>query len=263
MKYQRFLASAIAALAATALACSDAAAPPTSPSDSTGSFAEAAADGSKLKVTAPGPVTPVDGVEVQDETPELILDNSTATFGEGVGLSYIFEVLDLGSNLLYQSGPVAGGDGRTAHEIGLALESDRSYVWRAYAVHHGERGPVSRSSQFRVFNPYGRSCAPLRNELAIVQCRRGQYGFMNEAQRVEFLKRIAHDLNSASAEYAPYGVLLKSGGHNCYGYSCDIICSNTGGVHRQWDVLSDENDDQTPGWRRLGRVAPRGCLIIP
>lgn len=262
MKYQRFLAFAIAALAATALACSDAA-PPTSPSDSGESFTEAAPDGSTLKVTAPGPVAPIDGVEVQDETPELILDNSTATFGEGVSVEYVFEVFDLGSNLLYQSGPVAAGHGRTAHEIGLVLESDRSYVWRAYAVRDGGRGPVSRSGQFRVFNPYGQSCAPLRNELAIVQCRRGQYGFMNEAQRVEFLKRIAHDLNAAGAEYAPYGVLLKSQGHNCYGYSCDIICSNTHGVHQQWDVLSDENDDQTPGWSRLGRVAPRGCQFIP
>jgi hypothetical protein len=60
----------------------------------------------------------------------------------------------------------------------------------------------------------------------------------------------------------PYGILVKSEGHNCHGYSCDIICSNTGGVHRQWDVLSDEDGDQVPGWRRLDRIPARPCQAV-
>jgi hypothetical protein len=263
MKYQRSVAIALAVLSAAVLACSDPAAPPTSPTGNVTSATEAAEDGSTLKVTPPRPETPIEGAEVQDATPELVLANSKPAFGEGVPVSYVFEVLDLGSNLLYQSPPVAPGEITTAHEIGIALESDRSYLWRAYAVHGEERGPVSQPAEFRVFDPHGPSCAHLGNELAIVQCRRAQYGFMPEFQRVEFLQRIAHDLNRAGAEHAPYGLLLKSEGHNCYGYSCDIICSNAGGVHRQWDVLSDENDDQNPVWSRLDRIAPRGCLVTP
>ena len=262
MTYQKILALSIATLATTMLACSKSAAPPTSPSESDITLTAAAADGSTLKVTAPNPVSPIEGVEVQDDRPELVIDNSRPMFGDGLPLSYVFEVLDAGSNPVYQSGPVGAGEGRTSHKIDVSLESDRSYIWRAYAVHDGERGPAARTSEFRVFNRYGTSCAHLRNELAIAQCRRAQFGYMSEMDRVEFLRRIAYDLGRASAEHAPYGLLLKSSGHNCYGYSCDIICSNTGGVHRQWDVLSDENGAQIPVWSRLDRIAPRGCLMV-
>ena len=173
-------------------------------------------------------------------------------------MSYVFEVLNLGSNVLYQSAPVESGDGRTSHEIALPLESDRSFIWRAYAVHDGDRGPMSSAVEFGVFNRYGASCAHLGSDLAIVQCRRAQFGFMSEWDRVEFLRRIAYDLGRTSREHAPYGILIKDAGHSCYGYACDI-CSNAGGVHRQWDVLSDENDDQIPVWSRLDRIVPRPC----
>jgi hypothetical protein len=199
---------------------------------------------------------------VEDDSPELVLENSRAIFGGGMSVSYVFEVRDLGSNVLYQSGPVEAGEGRTAHQIGVGLENDRSYTWRAHAVNDGQRGPVSHSAEFRVFNPYGTSCAHLGNELAIVQCRRAQFGYMSEPDRVTLVRGIAYDLGKASREFTPYGILVKSVGHNCHGYSCDIVCSNTGGVHRQWDVLSDEDGDQVPGWRRLDRVAPRRCEAV-
>jgi hypothetical protein len=215
-----------------------------------------------LKVTAPNPVSPKDGVEVEDDTPELVIENASHRFGGRVPPSYVFEVLDLGSNVLYQSVPIESGDGRTSHEIPLTLESGRSFLWRTYAMHDGHRGPMSSAAEFRVFNRYGTSCAHLGNELAIVQCRRAQFGFMSEWERVEFLRRIAHDLGRASREHAPYGILIKGAGHNCHGYSCDIICSNAGGVHRQWDVLSDEDDDQIPGWSKLDRIIPRPCEVV-
>jgi len=263
MQYRKFTVLSIAILSAAMLACSKSAAPPTSPSESVALVTHAAPDGSTLKVTVPNPVSPRDGLEVEDETPELVIDNARPRFGGDLLMSYVFEVLDLGSNVLYQSAPVESGDGRTSHEIALALESDRSFIWRAYAVHNGDRGPMSSAAEFRVFNRYGASCAHLGSDLAIVQCRRAQFGFMSEWDRVEFLRRIAYDLGRASREHAPYGVLIKDTGHSCHGYSCDIICSNTGGVHRQWDVLSDEDGDQVPGWRRLDRVAARPCEAVP
>jgi hypothetical protein len=262
MTYNRLFALSICTLATTLLACSQASTPPASPTELPPPAAGAAPDGSTLKVTAPRPVSPAGGVTVEDDAPELVIENAGALFGDGVPLAYVFEVLDLGSNIVYQSGPVGAGEGRTSHAIGIALESDRSYIWRAYAVNDGQRGPMSASTEFRVFSPYGTSCAHLGNELAIVECRRAQFGYMSESDRVAFLRRIAHDLGRASREHAPYGILVKSEGHNCQGYSCDIICSNTGGVHRQWDVLSDEDGDQVPGWGRLHRIAARPCEVV-
>lgn len=261
MKYKKLFALSICTLGATLMACSQPATPPTSPTEASASATDAASDGGRLKVTAPNPVSPAHGVVVEATFPELVLDNSSARFGDVAAPAYVFEVLDLGSNVLYQSDPVAAGDGRTAHRIGVALESDRSYAWRAYAVNEGQRGPASSPTEFRVFNRYGASCAHLGNELAIVECRRAQFGHMSPGETVEFLRRVAYDLSSA-AEHRPYGVLIKSEGHNCDGYSCDIICSNTGGVHRQWDVLSDGDGAQIPVWSRIGGVVPRPCETV-
>jgi hypothetical protein len=141
------------------------------------------------------------------------------------------------------------------------LDFDKAFSWRAYATYQNERGPTSSTASFRTFNRFGVSCAHLGNELAIVQCRRAQYGFMSVPQRVEFLRRIAYDLNRAPAEHAPYGILVKSVGHSCQGYSCDIICSDRG-THRQWDVLGDEDATQAPGWSRLGTIAVRPCEAV-
>jgi hypothetical protein len=261
MHDMKFTAFSIVILCAAIAGCSKSASQPTSPSGSV-SGVSAADDGSTLKATAPNPVSPKDGVEVEDDTPELVIDNASRRFGGGVPPSYVFQVLDLGSNVLYESGPIESGDGQTSHEIPLTLEPHRSYLWRAYATDEGHRGPISSAVEFRVLNGYGTSCAHLGNELAIVQCRRAQFGFMSEGERVEFLRRIARDLGRASREHAPYGILIKAVGHSCIGYSCDIICSNAGGVHRQWDVLSDEDDDQIPGWSRLDRIAPRPCEVV-
>ena len=173
-------------------------------------------------------------------------------------MSYVFEVLDLGSNVLYQSAPVESGDGRTSHEMRSPARIRQ--VLHLARVRGARRrpGPMSSAVEFGVFNRYGASCAHLGSDLAIVQCRRAQFGFMSEWDRVEFLRRIAYDLGRTSREHAPYGILIKDAGHSCYGYACDI-CSNAGGVHRQWDVLSDENDDQIPVWSRLDRIVPRPC----
>jgi hypothetical protein len=264
MQHQELLALALAISTSALLACSNSPAQPTTPSETTAVNEHAAPDGSTLKVTAPTPAMPTEGTVVEDNRPQLEVDNAQPRFGDGLPLSYVFQVYDAQEQLVYESGPIeAGPHGRTWHVLTSPLNFDTTYKWRAYATYDGHRGPMSATTTFRTFDRYGRSCAPLRNELAIVQCRRAQFGHMSPADRVEFLHRIAHDLNRASAVFAPYGLLLKSSGNNCYGYACDIICSNTGGVHRQWDVLSDEDRSQTPLWGQVGDVAPRGCEIAP
>lgn len=262
MNDQTRFALAIATVLATTLACSQPAVPPTSPASVTDGASEAGADGSTLKVSAPNPVSPAAGAVVDDDDPDLVIENVAGAFVRDLPLSYVFEVFAAGDRMVYQSAPVAAGSGGlTTHEVGVALEFDQSFAWRAYAVYQGRRGPISSTVGFKTFNRFGVSCAHLRNEAAIVQCRRAQYGFMSVPQRVEFLRRIAYDLNRAPAEHAPYGILVKSTGHSCLGYSCDIICSNTG-MHRQWDVLSDEDAAQLPVWNRLGQIAVRPCEAV-
>jgi hypothetical protein len=264
MKYQKLFALSIAILAAAVPACSKSAEAPTAPTASTVSDDYAAPDGSTLKVTAPKPAMPLDGVTVEDTRPQLEVENASPRFGENLPVSYVFEVFNTENQLVYRSGPVGQGPhGRTWHVLNTPLNFDSAYRWRAYAIYDGHRGPASETTNFRTFNRYGASCANAGSELAIVRCRRAQYGYMSEADRVEFLHRIAHDLNKAATPFAPwYGVLLKSSGNQCHGYACDIICSNAGNVHRQWDVLSDESGRQVPLWSHLDRVAPRGCQTV-
>lgn len=82
----------------------------------------------------------------------------------------------------------------------------------------------------------------------IVECRRSQYGHMSSSQIVAFLRGVAKDLNAAGIGGGPFGILRKSGGYNCGGYSCDIICSGQGNAQQQWDVLSDAEGAQKPVW---------------
>jgi hypothetical protein len=261
MTYQKLSAAGIAALLGVTLACGEAE-PPTSPASVDEAVTDAASDGGTLKVSAPAPVSPTGGIEVDDDDPDLVIDNATGTFLANAPVSYVFEVFDAEHRLVYQSAPIpSGNDGRTSHEIGIALDFDKGFEWRAYAVYQSRRGPLSSSASFRTFSRFGVSCAHLGNELAIVECRRAQYGFMSVPERVEFLSRVAYDLNRAPAEHAPYGILIKSTGHSCLGYSCDVICSNTG-MHRQWDVLSDEDSSQIPVWSRLGEIAVRPCEAV-
>lgn len=72
------------------------------------------------------------------------------------------------------------------------------------------------------------------------------------AQVVDVLKRIAYELNAAKIPEGPFGILRKASGHNCVGYSCDIICAGQDDEQRQFDVFLDGNPTR-PTW---GRVRP-------
>ena len=244
------------------LGCAEPPAPLVSPTPTNASTSAAGPDGSTLKVSAPTPIWPAGGEVVDDDDPDLVIQNASGIFVEGLPLRYVFEVFDADNRLVYRSDPLPGGtDGRTTHEVGVPLPFDQPFGWRAYAVYDGAYGPTSETADFRTFNRFGVSCAHLGSELAIVQCRRAQYGHMSVPERIEFLTRVAYDLNRAPAEHAPYGLLIKSTGHSCLGYSCDIICSNRG-MHRQWDVLTDEDAAQVPVWTRLHQIAVRPCEAV-
>ena len=71
---------------------------------------------------------------------------------------------------------------------------------------------------------------------------------MDAGQSLVFLKSVAGDLNKAGTWGTGYGLLRKTGGASCGGYSCDIICRGTGNSQQQWDILGDSDGAQTPNW---------------
>ena len=71
---------------------------------------------------------------------------------------------------------------------------------------------------------------------------------MSSSDTVSFLTSTAQSLTRNGIGGAPFGLLRKSSGSSCNGYSCDIICSGQGNAQKQWDVLGDAEGAQTPGW---------------
>jgi len=97
--------------------------------------------------------------------------------------------------------------------------------------------------------------------LPIVECERNKYGHMSSSQLVDFLRATARSLNRNGIAGRPFGVLRKGGGHNCNGYSCDVICAGNGGGQRQWDVLGDSDGAQYPVWGEIPHVRVDVCEI--
>lgn len=99
----------------------------------------------------------------------------------------------------------------------------------------------------------------------IVQEERAKYTtaqMQDAATVVSFLRGVAARLNAAGFEGYPFGILVKTGGHNCAGYSCDIICSGQGSGQRQWDVLVDVGGTSDPIWQGpLSQIAVRPCEV--
>jgi hypothetical protein len=63
---------------------------------------------------------------------------------------------------------------------------------------------------------------------------------MSHGDQINFLKQSARDFNAARIPNGPWGVLIKTIGNNCHGYSCDILCAGQGPGQIQVDVLINE-----------------------
>jgi hypothetical protein len=261
MKYQKLFAFAAAVSTASALACSQGSTPPTAPAGSSPGFIAAGPDGATLKSTAPAAVSPVDGVESTDLSPELVITNAAAIYVANLPLSYVFEVMNQAGTLVYRSNPVpAGADGRTVHEVIGDLNNEETHTWRAYAVYQGQRGPMSSAASFKTLSRFGVSCAHLRDPLSIVACRFDQHGGMDHEEVIDFLREVAYDLNQTGiSDHGGFGILVKDTGNNCLGYSCDIICEGNGSDQNQYDVLID---DVIPNWADVENPTVRPCEII-
>ena len=141
------------------VACSKSSPNLTSPSAVRPGTANAADDGSTLKVAAPTPQSPVNNQAIaagNDLT--LVVTNASTTFGTAAALTYRFEIHNTAGVLAYGSPPIAGGSaGTTSHLLpdSVALEAEKRYDWRARAEFEGETGPWSNSASFIAPNTTG------------------------------------------------------------------------------------------------------------
>ncbi|MDP3909922.1 MAG: hypothetical protein Q8Q14_05990 [Gemmatimonadales bacterium] len=98
----------------------------------------------------------------------------------------------------------------------------------------------------------------------IVEIHRSAYPTpIPPAQVPALLREIAAHLNAAGVPGGPFGLLVKTSGNRCGGYSCDIICAGQGAAQRQWDVLIASEAAATPTWSGpLPRIVVRECEIV-
>ena len=144
----KFAAAVVCTLTFATAACSKKAATPASPSASNQVAAEANADGSTLKATAPTLQSPINGVRLEGFDPiVLTIGNSTASFLPNTPLTYRFEVTNAAGAVI-ENAVVAGGAGTTSHTIAAELESEQNYQWRARPEYQGTAGPWAARQAF-------------------------------------------------------------------------------------------------------------------
>ena len=119
------------------------------------------ADGTRLKASAPQPLSPLSAVRVSNLTPQLVLRNGSGSFDSSAALSYVFEVFDVAApeTLVIKSDPIAPGSDQTTFDVPPnTLQANKTYAWRSYAMYSGVQGSRSDTVSFRTPLP-----APLPN----------------------------------------------------------------------------------------------------
>jgi hypothetical protein len=130
---------------ALAVACSRQAATPVSPSSSQTTNADAAADGSTLKVFAPTLVSPINDQQ-QSDAPTLTIGASAMKFGGTLPgpLTYRFQVFNAGGTTVVDSGQVSG----LTYRVTTVLQFKTRHTWRARAEYGNDVGPWSAIGSF-------------------------------------------------------------------------------------------------------------------
>ena len=202
----------------------------------------------------------MNGEQVTTRRPTLTIRNSEHNIAVGF-VSYVFVVArDQAFTQVVASGSADEGTASTAWTVDRDLDYGIAHYWRVRAHDDLVTTDWTTTEVFRTSaapapvpgpapgpsNPGG-ACVS-GNPQTIVECERAKYGHMSTGQMLQFMRAVAQSLNRNGISGGPFGILRKAGGHNCGGYSCDVICAGQGGSQRQWDVLGDIDGDQTPGW---------------
>lgn len=134
------LGTALLLAALPAIACSSSTPTPTSP---TGGGSGA---GTTLKASSPRPISPTNGVRLEDQTPVFRFENAQGTF-VSANFNYRVELLTQNGQPIY-SQVVGEGSGQTVHTYPGHLENDTPYNWRVRAELGGAQGPWSETAGF-------------------------------------------------------------------------------------------------------------------
>jgi hypothetical protein len=137
---------AIGAIVALGVSCNTTPMSPTAPTATEHGVSAANADGSTLKVTAPGLVTPFDSERIDGRRPIMIWQNARGLNSQ-VGLAYELEVWD-DEKMIYTM-IVGETPGTGTHVYPADLAYDTAYSWRIRAALETARGPWSDWGNFR------------------------------------------------------------------------------------------------------------------
>jgi hypothetical protein len=213
-----------------------------------------------VEIQSPVPLTPIGGGTTSSRSPEFRVRNSVRS-GPAGSVSYTFEIAeDQGFGAMVAVVTVAEQASDTKFTIAQTLKASTKHYWRVRGYDQNAASPWSLTQSFvtpaAVVPPTpsptptpspGAACNS-GNPEAIIKCERAKYGHMSSSQTVDFLRASAKSLNRNAIAGAPFGILRKSGGSSCNGYSCDIICAGQGTAQQQYDVLGDAEGAQDPGW---------------
>ncbi len=155
MKLRKFVACTVCVLttAAAAAGCADGtgeALTPTLPSVDTSA---SNADGTKLKASAPRPLSPQSAIRVTSLTPQLVLQNPTGSFEPNAALSNVIELFEVNGSvqtLVLKTDPIPASGAQTTYTVPAdTLKLNKTYAWRAYAFYNGVQGSLSDGVSFR------------------------------------------------------------------------------------------------------------------
>ena len=212
------------------------------------------------ELQAPQPLFPISAVTVSSVSPEFAVANA-ARSGPVGAVAYTFEISENESfTAMVAIVTVAEKASQTKFTIAQQLKSDTKHYWRVRAFDANTASAWSLTQSFVTpkvvaaptpppsgpSNP-GAACNS-SNPDTIIKCERAKYGHMSDGQLLEFVRASAKSLNRNGIPGGAFGILRKSGGASCGGYSCDIICAGQGTGQRQHDVLGDAEGAQTAGW---------------
>jgi hypothetical protein len=144
MSGPKFIVFSIATLLSLAVACSRQPTAPTPATSSPVASADAAADGSTLKVTAPTPTAPINDAQMSDNFPTLTATAATAKFGDPGPLQYRFEVYGDTGAKVQDSGLMSS----PVFRISALLSFKKRQTWRVRAEAQGLVGPWSTTASF-------------------------------------------------------------------------------------------------------------------
>jgi hypothetical protein len=227
-----------------------------------------------VSIHSPDQVSPANGSVVSELAPPLWVRNAARTGPAGpIRYNYLVARDQAFSQIVAAHAMPENASGQTVwNPPGLSFNT--TYYWRVQATDGEVTSGWSPTWSFQIGGvpgpgpggPGGPACGPPEpsTHLGVVTCERSRYGTpMASSQIATMLRAIAVSLNQKGLAGGPFGILVKTGGNNCGGYSCDIICSGQGGAQRQWDVLIDVEGAAAPSWFELSSssIVVRPCEI--